>query len=72
MLNQETSVTLHRLGIGAIYSTLPAFRRDESSFPMELRATWQTSVGGGGGQTPVVQSLTVTFRLFLSFWGDGA
>jgi hypothetical protein len=72
VLNQETSVTLHRLGIGAIYSTLPAFRRDQSSFPMELRATWQASVGGGGGQTPVLHSLTVTFRLFLSFWGGGA
>lgn len=72
VLDEESSVTLHRLGLGVIYSTLPAFRDDDSSLPVELRASWQTAIGGSGGHTPVLNSFTVTFRLLLSFWGRGA
>lgn len=72
VLEEETSVTLHRIGVGVVYSTLPAFRRDQSSYPIELRATWLTSFAGSGGRTPVLNSVAVTFRLYLSFWGGGA
>lgn len=72
VLNEETEATLHRIGVGAIFSTLPAFRRGESSLPLQLRAVYQTAIGGKGGQTPKLSSLRVTLRLFLSFWGDGA
>jgi hypothetical protein len=72
VLNEETQATLHRIGVGAIFSTLPGFRRGESSLPLELRAIYQTAIGGKGGQTPKLSSFRVTFRLFLSFWGDGA
>jgi hypothetical protein len=72
VLNEETEATLHRIGVGAIFSTLPAFRRGESSLPLELRAIYQTAIGGKGGQAPKLSTFRVTFRLFLSFWGDGA
>jgi len=72
ILNEETRVTLHTLGAGVIYSTLPAFRRGQSNFPMELRAMYHGALGGSGGQTPKLGYFRLTLRLFLSFWGDGA
>jgi hypothetical protein len=72
VLEEETEISVHSLGIGVVYSTLPAFREGRSSYPMELRAAFQTTVGGSGGQTPSGATARLTLRLFLSFWGDGA
>ena len=72
VLNEETAIALHRLGVGVVFSTMDGFRQGKTSLPLELRAVYESTFSGSGGQTPKASRVRVTFRLFLSFWGDGA
>lgn len=68
LLEQETEVTLHRVGISLVYSTLSAAERGETGFPFEAWIRYRTAVSGSGGQTPKAGRFESGGRLFWRLW----
>lgn len=68
-LEAETEATLHQVGIGLVYSTLRAARRDLAGRPLEIHVRYRVSSAGSGGLTPKASSVRLGLRLFWSLWG---
>jgi hypothetical protein len=69
-LGRETSSTVHRVGGGLLFSTIPAWRRGETGFPFEVRFHVRGAVSGSGGQTPDDLVAEFGLRLYRGLW-DG-
>ncbi len=70
LLDLETEVTVHEMGIGLLYSTVEPYAEGRASLPFEIQATFDRAMAGSGGMTPRLSRFTVTLRLFAHIWGS--
>lgn len=71
LLDEETEATLHELGFGVIFTTLPAVRAGRTSLPFEAHARYDHPFAGSGGRTPKAGRVTFGLRMFFRLWGSG-
>ena len=69
-LGRETAFTVHRVGGGLLFTTLPAWRRGETGFPFEVRFHLRGATSGSGGQAPDDVEAEFALRLYRGLW-DG-
>ncbi len=72
ILDVESEAREQRAGIGVNYSTLAAYARGASSFPLEVSWLYRRSLGGEGGQVLRTSSQQVMVRVYLRILGDRA
>lgn len=69
VLEIESGVKAHVVGGGLRYDTVDAWRRGESSFPIEVHMRLLTTLAGSGGQVPKATRVEAGLRLFHRLWG---
>lgn len=62
------SLTAHRAGLGAWFSTLPSYYAGRTVVPVELSIGYLRTVAGAGG-APVAATLQVQGRVYQRAWG---
>jgi hypothetical protein len=70
VLAVESGVKAHLVGVGLRYDTVDAWRRGETSVPMEVHMRLLTTVAGSGGQVPKATRVEAGLRLFHRLWGS--
>ncbi len=70
LLERETEVTLHQVGVSLVYSTLLTSARGRTGIPFEVHVQYRAALSGSGGQAPKAGILRVGTRLFWRIWGE--
>jgi len=68
-LQLSASESQTRVGVGLVYSTLPAVAAGDAGLPMMIRARWNGAVSGSGGRVPKSSLISAEIRFFWSLWG---
>jgi len=69
VLGQESGVSLHQVGLGVRYSTVPTWQAGEHSRAIEMHARVVRAIAGSGGHTPRDTRVEVGISLFRGIWG---
>jgi hypothetical protein len=70
VLEQESGVTLHEVGITLRYDTVTRWLADGTTRPLQFHGRLLRAVAGGGGQTPITTRVEFGVRLFRRLWGS--
>jgi hypothetical protein len=70
-LDAETEATEQRFGLGATYSTLPAFDRGNAKWPIDVTYQHLQTWRGSGGALSRLSIDVLQFRWYFRPWGGG-
>ncbi len=68
-LNQESSATEQRFGLGVSFSTTAAFARGKAKFPVEVQYFNSRSILGSGGEVPKLSIHQLQVRVYGRLFG---
>ena len=70
VLGDETAAREQRLGLGVSYSSVDAFRRGRSRWPIDVAYLRTKSITADGGYTPLTTTDRITVRVWVGLWGE--